>query len=362
MFDSIPKAVAQSVLSQLGVVSARPIPPGMSGASVFQCQLASGDLLALKCWPDGTGLARIKEVHQVMQRSKNSGCELVPTIHAVARGTEGRPETVFSHQQNHWDLTQWMPGEPASGMVVSAQPQLDQVRRGAAVIARFQASVCSLGVQHQPPPAVLARLKRLCELESLVPQALDLAAQLTSPRELPPELQGAELQGAVHDACRLVQWKWNEVRSRIARSLSQYANQNVQIQYVLRDIHREHILFTDHEPTGLIDFDAVRMDTSATDLARWVGSFSVAAGKSSDLEIEKVWDAALAGFYDQNSLISGQTEFNVAMARDLCFATTWISLGNWLVWLLCQQRAFLPGPKVVAARIRELTVAATQRI
>ena len=156
---------------------------------------------------------------------------------------------------------------------------------------------------------------------------------------------------------------WDGVRSRITRSLSQYANQNVRIQYVLRDIHREHILFSDHEPSGLIDFDAVRMDTSATDLARWVGSFSVLAGKSSDLEIEKVWDAALAGFHDQNSLISGpQTEFNVAMARDLCFATTWISLGNWLVWLLCQQRAFPPGPKVVAARIRELTVAATQRI
>jgi homoserine kinase type II len=329
----------------------------MSGASVFQCQLASGDVLALKCWPEQTGLARIKQVHQVMQRSKNNGCELVPTIQIVAPGTKNRSQTVFSHQQNHWDLTQWMPGEPAAG-VASAQVTLDQVRSGAALIARFHASVRGLAVQHQPPPAVLARLKRLGELERLVPQALDLAAQLTS-QQLSPELQGA-----VHDACRLVQWNWNDVSSRIARSLSQYADQKVPIQYVLRDIHREHILFTDHKPTGLIDFDAVRMDTSATDLARWVGSFSVQTGRSSDREIENLWDAAVAGFHDQNSLKNGiQTEeLNVPMARDLCFATTWISLANWLVWLLCQQRAFPPGPRVVASRIRKLTASATQGV
>ncbi len=160
------------MLTPLSVVSVRPIPPGMSGASVFQCQLASGDFLALKCWPDRTGLERIKEVHQVMQRSKNSGCELVPTIHRVAPGTEDRPETVFSHQQNHWDLTQWMPGKPAS-VAASAQAMIDQVRSGAALIARFHASVRSLAAEHQPPPAVLARLKRLCELETLVPQALE---------------------------------------------------------------------------------------------------------------------------------------------------------------------------------------------
>ncbi len=133
------------------------------------------------------------------------------------------------------------------------------------------------------------------------------------------------------------------------------------IQYVLRDIHRDHILFTDREPTGLIDFDAVRMDTPATDLARWVGSFHVPPGKSGDREIEKVWEAALAGFRDENSLKScPQRDLNVGLARDLCFATTWISLANWLVWVLCQQRAFPAGQNAVARRIGDLVHAATQ--
>ena len=355
---NIPIEVARSVLSQRGVVWARAMRPGMSGASVFQCQLASGDMLALKRWPDGTGLARIREVHQVVQQAKNSGCELVPWIHAVAVGTENSPQTVFSHQQSHWDLTQWMPGEPASLAAASDPATLDQVRSGAAVIARFHASVRSLGVRQQPPPAVLARLKRLCELESLVPQAIDLAAPLASAQEI-----SAELHRAIHEAGRLLHWKWNEVSRRIARSLSQYQISSVPIQYVLRDIHRDHILFTDREPTGLIDFDAVRMDTPATDLARWVGSFSVKPGKSSEMAIEKLWDAALAGFQRENLLKScPESDLHVGLARDLCFATTWISLANWLVWVLCQQRAFPVGQDAVAGRIGELVSVAKQGI
>ncbi len=342
----------------MGVVSARAMPPGMSGASVFQCQLASGDLLALKRWPAGTGLARIRKVHQVVQHARNSGCELVPGIHPVAVGIGNSPQTAFSHQQSHWDLTQWMPGEPASHAAASDPATLDQVRSGAAVIARFHASVRSLGVRQQPPPAVLARLKRLSELDPLVPQAIDLAAPPASAQEISPALQRA-----IHEAGRLLHWKWNEVSRRIARSLSQYQFASVTIQYVLRDIHRDHILFSDRRPTGLIDFDAVRMDTPATDLARWVGSFAVEPERSSEMAIEKVWDAALAGFCQENpSNFHPQPDLHVALARDLCFATTWISLANWLVWLLCQQRAFPVGQDAVAGRIVELASTAAQEV
>lgn len=326
----------------------------MSGATVFRCQLGSGDSLALKCWPDRTAPARIREVHHVMQQARNHGCECVPRVHSVAPGTKDRPETVFSHGKRYWDLTEWMPGEPPSGAVLS-RATLDQVRAGAFVIARFHQACSRLGAQHGPPPAVLARLARLGELESLVPQALELADPLGTAGERAPELHVA-----LQDACRLVQRNWNEVSRRIARSLSQYVDQKVRIQYVLRDIHREHILFTGGKPTGLIDFDAVRIDTTATDLARWVGGFLVPASNLSDLDSENVWDAAVAGYHDNDTLKDGiQTELDVPMARDLCFATTWISLGNWLVWLLLQRREFPAGPQAVVARLHELTASAT---
>ena len=121
-------------------------------------------------------------------------------------------------------------------------------------------------------------------------------------------------------------------------------------QYVLRDVHRDHVLFTDQKPTGLIDFDAIRVDTPSTDLARWVGSFL--DGRK---ETEMLWETALAGFYDVYSL-NGKSKVAIdhRLAKDICFSTTWISLVNWLDWLLCQQRSFPPGPEFVAARVREL--------
>ena len=115
----------------------------------------------------------------------------------------------------------------------------------------------------------------------------------------------------------MVKRKWDEVSCQIARSLSQYAERNVHTQYVLRDVHREHILFSKGQPAGLIDFDAVRVDTPSTDLARWVASFL-----GENMDNDRVWDAALAGFRGENTLKSRvETEIDPGMARDLLYAS-----------------------------------------
>jgi Ser/Thr protein kinase RdoA (MazF antagonist) len=333
--SSIPKPIVTQVLSPLGVVAAHPTSPGMSGASVYQCRRNAGDSLALKCWPIGTRRARIEEVHRVLRWSSQHGCSVVPELYSLP--TADRSQTLYTHDDRHWDVMQWMPGE-ASG----ADASLDQIRSGAAAIAQFHESVRGLGVQHQPPPAVTARLRRLSELDTLVPELIAIAG-----RSLPD----GELGWAMTEAARVVRSKWGGARSQIARSLHQYAAQNAPTQYVLRDIHRGHLLFTDQDPIGLIDFDSVRIDTPATDLARWVGSFLV--GRQ---EVEIVWNAALAGFRDVYSL-NGRSRIAIdrRLAVEICFATTWISLVNWLDWILCQQRSFPPGPALVASRVHELT-------
>jgi Ser/Thr protein kinase RdoA (MazF antagonist) len=335
--SKIPVAVIDKVLLPMGVVSAQSVPPGMSGASVFQCQLASGDQFALKRWPDGSARARIEEVHSVIKRSGET-CSLIPSVQNLGDPKNGSPQSVFTHAGAHWDSLKWMPGP-----VAASDASLQQIQDGARAIAQFHASVRCLGVGRQPPPAVHSRLKRIRELDPLIPQVLHWAGKLEP--QTPPEIAGVVL-----DACHLLQWKWKEVRARIHRNLVQYEDQHVHTQYVLRDVHREHILHCDGQISGLIDFDSVRVDTPSTDLARWVGSFLI--GRP-DAGI--VWEAAVAGFRRENTLITGsEMEFDPKMAKDLCFATTWISLANWLVWILREKRAFPAGPKAVVSRLREL--------
>ncbi len=334
--DVIPASIVRGVLEPQAVVAVQAMPAGMSGASVFQCRLDSGELRVLKRWPDGTRRSRVEEVHRVVRHAKANGFSLVPALHPIA----GPGQACLTHRQSHWELAQWMPGQAAS-----RDATLDLVRLGASAIAQFHASVQDLGGQFQPAPAIQSRLKRLDHLATLVPAALS-----TDPIPCDPGLARP-----IQQATKLLRWKWDEVRDQIARSLSQYADRNVFTQYVLRDIHREHVLFTGQQSTGMIDFDAIRIDTPATDLARWVGSFQ--AGRE---DSDALWEAALAGFHDQNTFYQRPvSEIDPRMARDLCYATTWISVANWLVWLVVQRRRFPAGPQAVAARIHELVAVAS---
>ncbi len=267
-----------------------------------------------------------------MRRARANGCNLVPAIHQLEQAT------VVRHEEACWDLLEWLPGQPAA---CDATPQY--IRSGAVAIARFHRSVRSLGERFEPAPAVSLRIQRIRELGPPIEHAVNHTRGVTA--------GSTELDAALDDACRLLRWKWGEIHTRITRSLTRYTDVPVLNHYVLRDVHREHVLFEHNEPSGLIDFDAVRIDTPATDLARWIGGFL----DRSPADRELAWQAALAGFGEENPLKKGaQPELDPEMARDLCFATAWISLANWVVWLLCEQRGFPAGPQVVAARIREM--------
>jgi Ser/Thr protein kinase RdoA (MazF antagonist) len=142
-------------------------------------------------------------------------------------------------------------------------------------------------------------------------------------------------------------WKWDEVAAQIVRWLNPYLSQPLYNQFVLRDVHRDHALFLDGQPSGLIDFDAIQFDTPWTDLARWTGSFLGGTHEQS-----QVWDAAMAGFGRNHPLNqSSEFEFGRQLATHLCFASQWIGLANWLVWLILEKRTFAASSEAIAARI-----------
>jgi len=247
---------------------------------------------------------------------------------------------------------EWMPGRP---LKKEASPQA--IGRGAEAIAAFHRAVRSIAAHTAPPPAVEARLRRLEHLKQLIlrlPPSLD---------RLPPSLfrgqdtkvldsdhlaKRSELLAFSQRACSLLRLKWNEVEPRITRSLQQYSQVPMLNQWVLRDVHRENVLFVDQQPSGLIDFDAVRLDVPATDLARWTGGFL--AGRA---DVEAIWQATLAEFD------SPSTEFKRGFVESLVVASSWIGLANWLVWIFIEQRRFEVGPTAITQRLRELIATAT---
>ncbi len=308
------------------------VAPGMSGARIFCCRNELGNRFALKRWPTGSDRERIDKVHHVMCQSRNNHCQLVPEV----------LQTCLQSNRYCWDFVQWMPGKP-----LDADASLDSIQRGAAAIARFHASTTALGQRIQVVPGVIERLNRIRELGPMMGSLLNTTAigRLQAP-----------LAEAVHRAAQLLRFKWDQAIPQITRSLLVFAQQPVMTQYVLRDVHREHVLFNDGRPSGLIDFDAVRVDSKAIDFARWVGSF-----QKYYEDPDAAWHAVLAGVQDNCPSKEGLfVETDLALAKALAGSNPWISLANWLDWLLVDQRRFPAGPDAVTRRIIELTDAASQ--
>jgi Ser/Thr protein kinase RdoA (MazF antagonist) len=345
---AIPAQLVREVLDPMGVVSVKPLPPGMSGARVFRLGLRSGELRVLKQWPPDTPVDRIAEVDRIVTHSRERGCALTPQLYPIVPETAGErlssPQSMVGATYRLisnacWQVMQWMPGQP-----LQETADLESIECGAAAIADFHRSVADLGSSTEPAAAIGTRLRRAAELKPLVAQLMAMGPSAVL------EVTDPQLEAALFQARQLVIWKWDEVADTISRSLNQYVGEPLYNQFVLRDVHRENALFVEGRPTGLIDFDAVRIDTPWTDLARWVGSFLGGPHPST-----KIWEASMAGFSRNHPLNQGpEMEFGGHLARDLSFATNWIGLANWLVWLVLERRSFAASASSIASRIEGL--------
>ena len=335
----IPPPVVQALGARWGIIAIRKLEAGLSGGTVAHCRSAVGQEYALKRWPSSTSPERIESIHRVVIHACDKGMDIAARPLNFQSGVRGLPSgpsgTLFSWADENWELSTWRPGNPAT-----VNADLETIHQGAQMIAQFHECTASLESRHQPAPIIRERLQVLAARR----QQLPLPVQWVGRVDL-----DAELAAALRDAANLLQWKWDEAHDQINRSLNQYHDCSLATQYVLRDVHAQHILFSEGQATGLIDFDAVRIDTPASDLARWAGSFLSGRQPTGD-----VWKAAIAGYRSKRVLNTSNEPLDVRLAKDLCFAGTWLSLANWLVWLLVDQRDFATPPGALAERIRNL--------
>ena len=212
-----------------------------------------------------------------------------------------------------------MPGSP-----LPFQSSSREIEQGLDAISSFHASVGSIHRATARPPAVLTRLQR-CDtiINSNLILQIDKAANTKEckPRHAALANRTIEL--------------WNSHHQPIRQLLYEASATPVPLQWVLRDCHREHVLFTDDNgdlrTSGIIDFDAARIDTVATDLARYLGSFDLNQSTSSVMDM-------LAASLANRPLSEKERVLVPLLIRSTCL----IAAVNWGQWLCVDGQRF-PG-------------------
>jgi len=320
MQDAAFRFIGNTTFSQQKEWSFKRVTQGLSGGTVVRCSHPLGDF-ALKRWPATTTANRLDEIHRVQQfagKSLNLVPELIPWRSNQMRLTTGN---------SNFDFARWKGGCEFNGGVGEV---LAAVNRGAEAIARFHRSTVGLGVKSAIAPAVIQRIDRLASLKGLLPDAI---TRVSLHRE------------SIRQAGKFLAGNWRLLQQKSESILQKWSDRVVPIQWVLRDIHREHVLFDQGEVTGMVDFDAVRRDTLATDLARWVGSFA-------DLTVpnELLWSEAFCGYQSTSTISPCEQE----LASAIEMVNRYIQLANWVVWIAMENRTFPCGPEDIDRRVTRL--------
>ena len=123
--------------------------------------------------------------------------------------------------------------------------------------------------------------------------------------------------------------------------LQSYREVRLRLHPCLRDVWHDHVLFDGEQVTGLIDPNAAKTETPATDLARLLGSF---LGDDSDR-----WDVALTAYRSVRPFSDREAK----VARVIDRSTVLLSGMTWLERLFVHQQNYASPPRILD-RLRQI--------
>jgi len=401
-----PCPIETDVLDQLELRQVSPLGSGMSGSAVFRCLHDTGRPMILKVWQPEMTEPRLTEITRLMVAANRELPSLVPIVFPLDRAeirvllrnssqamtplpetkgvsslagnggndasessavmplpafagdgvffregamdlmTKDRfvPSTLVGSRLPRWGYCGsgfWQLIEQVAGESLPSDATHQQILDGVEAIRDLHQSFAWFGDRQEMPLAIRSRLARLDQVHRL----LDGVISTESVTSLDSKLASAMIESVMI---------WNryrvEMKRRIFSMLTVDSQSPMLTQYVLRDIHRENLFFHNGQVSGFFDFDAVRVDTPWADLSRWVGSFGNGAGVN-----DLLWQSAAIRFAEGHpTLANGDREWGCEFAKRLHQATTWISLGNWLVWLMLDQRKFAVPAEMLAQRLERI--------
>ena len=280
-----------------------PIGGGFSGARLWRLEGAGGTY-CLKARPADPG--RLIWIHALMNRARVAGRTIVPQVVPTLEKS-----TCITHAGLVWDLTTWMPGRAD----FYHRPTTARLRAACTALAHLHTAWQSEAQWRAGPvPAIQRRRQR-------VQQWL---AEIRT---------GWQPDFAAADPVRpWAERAWHLLRGRIESmeaSLALHtAASGTNLQPCLCDLWHDHVLFQEDQVTGLIDYDSVKLDHVAVDLARLLGSL---AGDEGELR-----RAGLQAYHEARPAMPVDETLVDVLDR----TGTLLALTNWLTWLYQDRRVF----------------------
>lgn len=361
---------AASWRPEVRLLEIEPCGSGLSGAIVCRCGWSDQRQTALRGWPRGTSRQRIAQVQAIVSEARRRGCDDVAEPVLAPGG-----EALLRWEGRYWEMAAWLPGSAwqppretsASGFDSRAWEA--SLREAAAAVGRFHAACDPRHVSRGVAPTVMQRLRRIGELRPWLCSD-------------PPPRVVADFPASLREAGQLCRQIWAIEGRPLTAELEVYRSVALPLRPVLRDVHREHVLFSGDRVCGLIDFDAVRVDTAAADVARLVHSFACSAasawphggifssegvfesppgsfqknhlGYFHDWVNEELLGAAVAGLRQESSFSAQEA----SLARLLIALTGVLAPVNWMEWVAADRRSVTDetgfGLERVAARVDDL--------
>lgn len=284
---------------------------GFSGAVIWKVSVA-GNQLCLRRWPQvHPSLNGLLAIHGLLEHVATAGYDLVPVPLSTRYG-----ESYFLNEDHLWELTPWMPGEP----LLSQAPSDEKLTAAMVTLARFHQAAQDYQYQDQQPklarsPGLQDRFTMLQDLRTGGLPQLWQATRATEASDL-RELAFELLEGIGRSL------------DLVANSLAQLVETPLPLQWCLRDVRHDHLLFAGDEVSGLLDFGAVAVDSVAGDVARLLGSLVN--------EDHQCWQKGIAAYTQQRQLSPAEQNAIVAFDQGglLCSAT------NWVRWLFVEGKSF----------------------
>ena len=293
---------------------------GFSGANLWRIETAHGDSMCLRRWPAEQSSDRLDWIHLVLRRAAAEGLPVAVPVETTAG------PTWLSHQSRLYELSRWMPGKAD----FNADPSEGRLLSAATTLAKFHQAAAQVNLDFGRSLGLEQRTVLLSQYQSTLASVRKHFARHPSP---PIDVRHLlESTAAVPTS----------VVNRTLAALQTLSANVFPLQPVIRDVWHDHLLFTDDEVTGLVDFGAMRMDIASLDLSRMLGSLV-----GDDVGRQRFAVAA----YDSVRKLSDSERDAIAPLID---AQTILSAANWLNWLVVERRTFA-DPGAVEKRVADIS-------
>jgi Ser/Thr protein kinase RdoA (MazF antagonist) len=326
-----PKSIERVCAAWFGADSVRLAPlagGGFSGSAVHLVEhLATGRKFVLKRFPESASDERCGWVHALMRHLRGAGIAVVPEVMKIVVDDEG----------GRWELVAFMPGR------ATEQPTAGQAACALETLARLHVAAAGMsgGRSQGPSPGVIRRREQARQLLAFPWRqrraAIGMDADAAVVAQFDEAIDVFERAGGMRALER--------VTAAEASTLA--------LQPVLRDVWSDHVLFADggERVSGIIDYHAAGIDSPATDLARLLGSWSI-AGERREPSLIGAWRDALDAYERVRPLAPAERRLVPWLhATGVIFG-----LDNWFRWTLEERRMF-PDAGRVHERIDRLVAA-----